>query len=99
MEVTMKEGITHIHLMERPIGDRGNGEKAADSNKLGNRGKHFSIVDALPLGEAFSDQPSFVPLNGTVKLIFSFENPFAANGTVIGMVRVPRTKCCSPPER
>lgn len=78
----MKEGIVHIHLMERLIGDKGNGKKAADSNKLGNRGKHFNIVDALPLGEAFSDQLGFISLNGTVRLIFGFEDPFAANGTV-----------------
>jgi hypothetical protein len=84
MEVAMEEGIVHIHLMKRPIRDRGNGEKAADSNKFGNRGKGFSIVDALPLVETLSDQPGFVPLNGTVRPIFGFENPFAANGAMTG---------------
>jgi len=75
----MEEGILHIHLIERPIRDRGNGKKAADSNKFRNKGKCFSIVDALPLVATLSDQPDFVPLNGTVRPIFGFKNPFAAN--------------------
>jgi hypothetical protein len=53
----MEEGILHIHLIERPIRDRGNGKKAADSNKFRNKGKCFSIVDALPLVATLSDQP------------------------------------------
>ena len=72
----------HIHLVERPVRDRGNGEKTKDSDKFGNRGKRFSVVDVLPLVETLSDQPGFVPLNGPVRPIFGFENLFAANGAM-----------------
>ena len=82
MEVAIEEGIVHIHLMERPIRDRHNGEKATKSDKFGNRGKRFNAVDALPLVETLSDQPGFVPLNGPVRPIFGFENLFAANGAM-----------------
>jgi hypothetical protein len=49
------------------------------------------------LGEAFGDQASFVSLNGTIRLVFTFENPYAFNWTMT-MVMELMTKCRSPSE-
>lgn len=78
----MKESVVHVHLMKRPIVNRGNSEETTDSDKFSNRSKGLSIIDSLTLGEPFGDQASFVSLQGTIRIVLEFENPFAPNRTM-----------------
>ena len=68
--------------MQRPIIDRCNNEKKMDNDKLNNMRKCFSIIDAFTLGEALGNQTGFVSLDGTVRFVFNFENPFTSNWTM-----------------
>lgn len=63
--------------------DKGNSEKAINSDKLINQSKYLCIIDTSMVGEPFRNHSSFVSLNGTIKLIFNQENPFATNGVIV----------------
>ena len=46
MEVTMQEGIVHIHLMLGLIIDNNNNKETTNSDELSNRGKGFGVINA-----------------------------------------------------
>lgn len=83
MKISIKKDSVYVHLMKGPIEDRCNSEKATDCDKLSNMSKCLSVIDAFTLGEPFGDQVSFVALDGTIILVFNFENSFATHRTIV----------------
>jgi hypothetical protein len=44
-----------------------------------NMAEGIIIINAIPLLEPFSNKPSFIPINSTIRFSFDFVNPFAVN--------------------
>jgi len=54
-----------------------NSKKTTKSRELGSRRESLLIINALNLSVAFSNKPSLIALNGAIRLVFDFIDPFA----------------------
>jgi hypothetical protein len=75
----MQERILNIKLAHAPLTRHSQRKKNTDSRVLNNGTKRIIIIDSFSLFEAFSDKPCFVPINGTICLIFQLKNPFTVD--------------------
>lgn len=78
-ENTIKERIVDVKMEKRPITSNINGEDDADSGWFDDRAENIVEVDTRGLMEAFGNETCLVMLDGTIRSLFSFEDPFASN--------------------
>jgi len=74
IKVAIEEGGFDTHRMDFPILKSSNSKKEVKRFKAGNRREGFRIVNAMNLGEAFSNKASM-----KVTIGFVLEDPFALN--------------------
>jgi len=80
MEISMKECIIYIQLMQgSPFFDC-NCHENPDCCEFNNRRKSLIIVYAFLLSKSLYHQPGFKPFNTTICLAFNLINSFASNG-------------------
>ncbi|KAM2125579.1 hypothetical protein ACFX1Q_016035 [Malus domestica] len=70
-----------------PTLQRGNIEKDMNNGQFGNRCKGFPIINTFNLTISFRNKPSFVPFKTAIMFKLHFVDPFAANGTSVGVAR------------
>lgn len=77
LQISIEEGIVYIHLVYWLILSNYNRKQGPDNDHLGNECKYFSKIYTFLLSVAKNDKACLISLNGSIRLIFDFIDPFA----------------------
>ena len=81
---TMKECISDIKLPRRPIELDSQRENNPYCRRLDDRTKCFLKIYTILLMKPLSNQPSLIPTDNTITVMFELKHPFAANNILRG---------------
>jgi hypothetical protein len=79
LQDSMKKGILNIQLTKRSSTSNCKREQKTNSSWLDHRTERVLIIKTMSLLEAFSNQSSLVPFNGSVSMFFNLEDPPGIN--------------------
>jgi hypothetical protein len=77
--MTMKKGILHVELVDRPRARCSNAENNVDGGRFNNWIEGLIIVDAVLLRETLDNLASLVSSKRTISIILVLENPLASD--------------------
>ena len=77
LQVSVKKGVLHVHLVDRPTPGSGDAEDDADRRRLDDRVERLIVVDAVALSEAADHPAGLVTGEGAVGVEFMLINPLA----------------------
>ena len=77
LQVSVKKGVLHVHLVDRPTPGSGDAEDDADHRRLDDRVERLIVVDAVALSEAANNPASLVTGKRTIGVEFMLINPLA----------------------
>ena len=84
LQVSVKKGVLHVQLVDRPAPGSGDAEDDADRRRLDDGAERLIVVDAVALSEAANDLASFVIGKGTTGVEFMLVNPLASHNVRAG---------------
>ena len=95
LQITMQEGIFHIHLMQRPSLCSSHSNYCSHGCHPCNWAESFLIVNSICLRKTFGNQSCLVPANRPISIVLYFVNPLAANSLLIMRQRhqIPSVVC------
>jgi len=77
--MTMKEGILHVELMDRPRARYGEAEDDPNRGRFDNRTESLIVVESMLLFEPADDPPSLMASEGAVGVVLVLEDPLAGD--------------------
>ena len=75
----MKKSILNIKLTKKPTSSNSQREKKSDGSRLDHWTEGVFIVKSKTLSKTTSNQTSLIALNGPIRMLLHFENPFGIN--------------------
>jgi hypothetical protein len=84
LQVSVQEYRLHIHVMNRLVPVRGDGEHEAHGLETRHRHEHLFEIHPLTLDVSFGHQARFVTDDGTQLVTFHFVDPLEAYSAVTG---------------
>jgi len=79
LKMTMKKGVLHVELVDRPRARGSNAENNPDGGRFNNWTEGLIVVDAVLLRETPDNPASLVPSKRTISIILVLENPLASD--------------------
>ena len=80
IQVTMEEGIIHIHLIKFPPFHSSQGQNNPYWNRFCHRIESVCVIKTFPLIIPLCNQSCFISLNRAIRVIFDPINPFTPYG-------------------
>jgi hypothetical protein len=87
VEVTVKEDVLHVKLVNRPGSGSGNAENSPDGRRFDHRTKRLIVVYAVLLGETANNPARLVTSETAVRVELVFEDPLAGDNVGAGWMR------------
>jgi hypothetical protein len=78
-QLTIKKGILHIKLRDKPLPNRSHSKKSVNSGHMSNRSKSLIIIPVLLLLKTMSNKTSLIALKRTIRASLILIDPFTSD--------------------